>query len=345
MALSERARRPRLTIGMACYDDFNGVYFTIQAIRTYHAEVIEQLDFLVVDNHPDGPEGQTVRDFLLSWVPNGRYVPAPQAVGTSAPRDLVFHLAAGEAILCLDCHVLVAPGALRRLLQFYEAHPACRDLLHGPLLYDNGHIAATHMDPVWRCEMLGTWGVDPRGETEDAPPFEVPMHGCGLMSCRKEAWLGFHPQFRGFGGEEGYIHEKFRRAGRRVLCLPFLRWLHRFGRPGGVRYPLMRENRVRNYLLGRVELGLPYEDVIDHFAGTMSREQIDAILGDLGLPHLTDHRSPCRPAGYPAADATPRSRARRAAPARPGALRFVKETFFKAPINALAQRIATGGSR
>src|SRR6202035_215150 len=99
------------------------------------------------------------------------------------------------------------------------------------------------------------WGCDPRGESVDGPPFEVPMHGCGLMSCRKEAWLGFHPRFRGFGCEEGYIHEKFRQAGGRVLCLPFLRWLHRFGRPQGVTYPLMRANRVHNYLLGRVELG------------------------------------------------------------------------------------------
>lgn len=162
MAESNLTRRPRLTIGMACYDDFNGVYFTIQAIRTYHADVLDEVDFLVVDNHPDGTEGQTVRDFITNWVPNARYVAAPEAVGTSAPRELVFRLAEGEAVLCLDCHVLVAPGALRRLLQFYDANPDCRDLLHGPLLFDNGYLAATHMDPVWRSEMLGVWGVDPR---------------------------------------------------------------------------------------------------------------------------------------------------------------------------------------
>ena len=45
------------------------------------------------------------------------------------------------------------------------------------------------------------------------------------------AWPGFPAAFRGFGGEEAYIHEKFRRAGGRRLCLPWLRWMHRFGRP------------------------------------------------------------------------------------------------------------------
>jgi hypothetical protein len=344
MAETKPTRRPRLTIGMACYDDFNGVYFTIQSLRMHHPEVIDDVEFLVVDNHPDGAEGQTVRDLVTNWLPGARYVAAPEAVGTSAPRELLFRLAEGEAVLCLDCHVLLAPGAVRRLLEFYQANPACRDLLHGPLLYDNGYVAATHMDPVWRDEMLGVWGVDPRGMSADAAPFEVPMHGCGLMSCRKDAWLGFHPQFRGFGGEEGYIHEKFRRAGRRVLCLPFLRWLHRFGRPQGVRYPLVRENRIRNYLLGRVELGLPYEDVIHHFAPYMAREQMESILVELGLPGLTEHRSPSRPAGHAAEGRAATSRRGRP-PGKASRWRRLKRAVLNSPIQALARAMRSGARR
>jgi hypothetical protein len=82
------------------------------------------------------------------------------------------------------------------------------------------------------------------------------MQGLGAFSCRTDAWPGFHPGFRGFGGEEGYLHEKFRRAGGRCLCLPWLRWMHRFGRPRGVPYPLTIEDKLRNYVLGHTELGL-----------------------------------------------------------------------------------------
>jgi hypothetical protein len=71
------------------------------------------------------------------------------------------------------------------------------------------------------------------------------MQGLGVFSCRKAAWLGFNPAFRGFGGEEGYIHEKFRQAGARTLCLPFLRWGHRFGRPAGVPYPVLLNDKVK----------------------------------------------------------------------------------------------------
>src|SRR5919197_369876 len=111
-----------------------------------------------------------------------------------------------------------------RLYAFYRDNPDCEDLLQGPLVYDDLENISTHFDPVWRGQMWGIWATDPRGRDPDGEPFEIPMQGMGAFSCRKSAWLGFNPRFRGFGGEEGYIHEKFRQAGRRTLCLPWLRW-------------------------------------------------------------------------------------------------------------------------
>ena len=46
---------------MACYDDFNGVYFTVQALRLYHAEVMDQVEILVVDNHSTDDTSGVVR--------------------------------------------------------------------------------------------------------------------------------------------------------------------------------------------------------------------------------------------------------------------------------------------
>ena len=103
---------------------------------------------------------------------------------------------------------------------------------------------------------------------------------CSLFSCRKDAWLSFNPRFRGFGGEEGYIHEKFRRAGRRCLCLPALRWMHRFSRPGGVPYRLTVEDKLRNYLIGHAELGMDIAPVLRHFADFLPSETIVATVLD-----------------------------------------------------------------
>jgi len=259
-----------LTIGMATYNDFDGVYFTLQALRLY--QDLENTELLVIDNYGC----QETKNLVEGWL-NGRYILAKDAVGTAAPRDLIFREARGKAVLCCDCHVLFPPGVIAQLKQFYREHPDCHDLLQGPLLYDDGKLISTHFDPVWRDQMWGTWGSDPRGQDPSGEPFEIPMQGLGVFSCLKRAWLGFHPEFRGFGGEEGYIHEKFRQAGRQCLCLPWLRWMHRFSRPSGVKYPLIVEDKLRNYVIGHAELGLDLVPVLRHFSAYLSQDRVIAI--------------------------------------------------------------------
>jgi hypothetical protein len=99
----------------------------------------------------------------------------------------------------------------------------------------------------------------------------------GVFACRKDAWLGFNPRFRGFGGEEVYIHEKFRQAGRKAMCLPFLRWVHRFGRPDGIPYKPVWEDRIFNYLMGHAELGLDPAPVFEHFKDKVSAQNLERV--------------------------------------------------------------------
>jgi hypothetical protein len=251
----------RLTIGMATYDDYDGVYFSLQALRLYHPDILEETDFLVVDNHPDGPCAESLKALERS-IPSYRYVPFNSHAGTTV-RDCVFSEAGGQ--LCMDCHVFIVPGAMQRLLAYLTAHDESRDLLQGPLLYDDLNAIATHFRPAWRSGMFGCWDMDVRGRDPDAPPFDIPMQGLGLFCCRRAVWPRFNPRFRGFGGEEGYIHEKFRQNGGRTLCLPFLRWMHRFRRPMGLPYVNRWDDRVRNYLIGFRELGLPTTELEQHY--------------------------------------------------------------------------------
>jgi hypothetical protein len=252
---------------MATYDDYDGVYFSVQALRMYHPEVLDEVEILVVDNHPDGPASAALKA-LENAAPNYRYVPSGETSGT-AIRDRVFAEAGGDFVLCMDCHVFVVPGALHRLIDYFAANPESRDLVQGPLIGDDLKGLSTHFEPKWREGMYGTWARNPVGDDPDAQPFEIPMQGLGVFACRRAAWPGFNPLFRGFGGEEGYIHEKIRQAGGRTLCLPFLRWMHRFQRPLGVPYPNRWEDRFRNYLIGFHELGLPTEELEAHLIEKM----------------------------------------------------------------------------
>lgn len=341
------AEKPLLTLGMAHFDDYDGAYFTIQSLRAHQGFAADELEILVVDNSPDSPAGRDLAN-LVRGLPNGRYVPFAEAVGTSAPRDRVFREAAADIVACTDCHVLFAPGSLRALVDWYQDQPDdCRDLVSGPMLGDDLGCYSTHFNAVWRAEMYGIWGnawacpcrdagddrfdfspleapdngpISYRSLADQLPvvsagchhcdrplpvtgwsghdralaeagfihlgsthePFEVPGMGLGFFSMRREAWPGFHPDARGFGGEELYIHAKVRAAGGKVWCHPDVRWIHRFGRPGGVRYPISREGKVRNYVLEWRELGRDLRDIHEHFVGSgwLSQTEWNKIVAD-----------------------------------------------------------------
>lgn len=276
-----------LTIAMATYDEYDATFFTVQSIRMYHPEVANETAILVLDNHPSGPCAPALKG-LDEKVPGYRYVPYDRFTGTTV-RDLLFREANSEFVLVIDSHVLFAPGALAKLIAFLKTQRHSVDLFQGPLIQDDLTVTATHFDPIWSQGMFGQWGLDQRAADPDAPPFEIPMQGLGVFACRKQAWPGFNPRLQGFGSEEGYLHEKIRRRGGKVMCLPFLRWLHRFRASGEVPYPIDWAQRIRNYLIGYDELGLDRAAVLEHFESLLGAENarplIEAALREIAGPY------------------------------------------------------------
>jgi hypothetical protein len=199
-----------------------------------------------------------------------RYVPFRGYRGT-AVRDLVFREADADIVCCVDSHVLISPGGLAALIRWFDDHYDSRDLIQGPLLDDRLEPKASHFQPTWGAAMYGQWALDERAGEPGGEPFEIGMQGLGLFACRRDAWPGINPRFRGFGGEEGYLHEKVRRAGGRVLCHPALGWAHRFGRPNGAPYHPSWEDRLRNYLIGWREIGWDTAGVVSHFREEFER--------------------------------------------------------------------------
>lgn len=282
-------QRPvRLTVGMAVYDDYDGVFFTIQAIRLYHQEVLSQLSFLIVDNHPQSTHGKQTQKFI-GKLQNARYIPFEEYSSTSI-KDILFREAETEFVLCIDSHVLLETGSIRCLLDYFKLHPDTNNLYQGPLVYDDLKHYSSSMNPEWRGGMYGTWKTDKEAKSADAEPFEIHMQGTGLMACRKETWPGFNARFRGFGGEEGYIHEKFKRAGHKTICLPFLRWIHRFGRPDGPKYRNDWRDRIRNYYIGFQELNWDCSPIDAHFSELLGIQKFNSIrqeiLSELENPFL-----------------------------------------------------------
>lgn len=291
--------RTRFSVGMAVYDDYDGAYFTAQALLAYHRPWVGEI--LLVDNLPDSRCGQRLQK-LASALAVGRYIPFPDPVGTAAPRDRIFREAQWDHVVVVDCHVLIEPGGLEALADFYASHPYSNDLVQGPLLYDNRLSVSTHFNDEWRSGMWGRWETDtelfPPGQVDvydrpvaSRPWKEIKAQGLGLFACRKSAWLGFHPLFRGFGGEEHYIHEKFRRNGRRCWCVSGLQWVHRFADIGpgasASKYPVRSTDKCRNYVLGFTEIGLDLRPIREHFVqgGLVSSEDWESFVAEARAYH------------------------------------------------------------
>jgi len=243
-----------LTIGMATYDDFDGVYFTVQSLRAHHSILKNNdIEIIVLDNNPDSVHGQETAKFINGWASDvAKYVPLKDKPSSFNKYKIVDY-ANGQYVLILDCHVLLVNNAIECLLNYYKDRPDCKDLIQGPLLYDDLKNCSSEFKDEWRGDMYGIWWNNSEAVSK-GEPFEIKMQGMGLCSFEKKNWPGIYQHFKGFGAEEGYVAEKFRKNGGKNICIPQLKWIHRFGRPNGVKYPLILEDRIWNYFVGWLEI-------------------------------------------------------------------------------------------
>ncbi len=269
-----------LTIGMATYDDYDGVFFTIQSLRMHHPICqTDMVEFVVINNNPTGKHSDALKKFCKSI--GATYVPHSNV--TSFSKYKIAGYATGEYVLIMDCHVLLTLTSVDELLKYYDETPDCRNLVQGTLIYTDLKTRSTHFKPEWRGHMWGTWACNKEG-LESGKPFSIPMQGMGLLSFQRKHWPGIHTEFRGFGAEEGYIAEKFRKNGGDNVCLPQLEWMHRFDRPNGVPFRLTLEDRVFNYFLGWMDIGGENHPMVQstygYFKNRIPSGVIDKLLAE-----------------------------------------------------------------
>lgn len=267
----------KFTISMACYDDFDGVYFTVQALRAYHD--LTGMDLLVLDNHPDSAHGERLRSFA----PRAgiKLVAVTDRASSWVKYDAIQH-ATGDVVVGMDSHVLLLPGALQSLRAWWQAHEGARDLLTGPIVYDELDRCSTHLEPRWQGHDFGVWSPVIPFPAGDA--FEVPMQGMGFWSVWRAHWpcASLAARMRGFGAEEWTVAESIRQHGGRVMSHPALLWTHRFGWPKRT-FPLTTEDKVRNYFRGWLSLYHTLDhprmqEMIAHWETKMPAEKLQTLI-------------------------------------------------------------------
>lgn len=323
-------RWPKLTIAIPNREDWYGVWSTWHALahQVIDAGLEAHVEMIVVDQSPEHEDGrmikQTVETLAANWqvdehhrtVNRGgpidaRYLPMTEIMGTAAAKQYCFHSARGEWVLVLDSHILLEPGAIRRVYDWIRK-PANRnssDLFHGVLQYDNHKMFHTHLE-IWNEDgsprigddgVFGQWVTDPRGQSSKGKPFEVAASGGWCVLARRQAFLqvGYHHLMRGFGGEEGFIAERFRRAGRKVWCHPALQGVHRFGRRSKDLYHVTVGEKARNHVIGWLDLGFDLEQLRAIWAPKIPSE-VDGLFARTVAEFQADASGRRAPAPQPA---------------------------------------------
>jgi len=265
------------TVGIATYDDYSGLYFTVNSLKLYHPLVSE---VIIIDNNPGSEHGKCNEKILScsSETFKIKYIKYTDKK-TSFCKGEAFKYASNEYVVICDSHVLFLPDSFERLREYYLNYHKPFDFIQGPLVYDDNKTISTHLNKEWGSNFYGKWQTN----KTDKEWFEIPAQGMGVFSCKKNEWLGFNKHFTGFGGEEHYIHEKYRQNGGRCICVNHFRWIHRFSRPEGIPFPNNLEDRFRNYIIGRLELNLKYDDVILAFSDNLHAFNMHKIIQEVKL--------------------------------------------------------------
>jgi len=268
----------KLTISMATYDDYDGVFFTVQSLRLHH-RLPNSTEIVILDNNPTSTHGKALAQFSTT-LPGMRVVDVTRRKSSFVKYDIAT-LATGDVILGLDCHVLLQPGFIEAMMTYWEAQPDSRNMLTGPLLYNDLKATSVKMEPRWRGHDYGCW-ADDHAAMAAGIPFPVEMQGMGCFSFLKNHFPKVNTDFSGFGAEEWYVAEKVRQNGGRVICHPQLGWNHRFDWPKRT-FPLRLVDKVRNYYLGWLELygSLNHPMIVEmtnHWRSQMPVAELDALI-------------------------------------------------------------------
>lgn len=79
----------KLTIGIPTYDDYDGLYFTINSLRLYHPITqTEEVEFVILDNNPNGKFGK-LNEKITNSGSNIRYISYTEKQSTTVKWNIV----------------------------------------------------------------------------------------------------------------------------------------------------------------------------------------------------------------------------------------------------------------
>jgi len=247
-------KRISFTIGIPCSGEHERLAYSLNALFTYHD--CSDIEILIVDDEPSQNTEDLISFYQCKSLPTGE----------KEKRQVIFENASNDFVLCLLPGVMLFPKVIDKLKVLPQKYH--NDLIQGPIR--NFTQKQTHYESEWSED---GFGVVANSEIEEVR--EIPMQKLDLFFCRRDNWVGSHY----LGHDEGYVHEKFRQAGRRCLCAPWLLW--------NTQRKRLKPNipRISSYFKMWNEIGWDVNDIVSHFSRKFTvQKMLEIAEKGLGFP-------------------------------------------------------------
>ena len=238
---------PGISIVIACRDEADTLWFTLHSLQMHtRGALVERdgMEIVVADNDPGAKTcGLTVEEVCAAFAKARfpvRYLAAGEVKSVFYPRNQGAAAAAGEHLIFLDSHVLLAPYTIESLHRLFLNRSGLPTHAPTPDLY-LAHVPIAFHDPnhrfgPYKLRLRGDfWGEwVPMSQMSERPP--QPVNGNGLevatypiaasgLWCYStpkaalEAVRGYNPNLLGYAGGEVYLELKYWLLGGHVVLL------------------------------------------------------------------------------------------------------------------------------
>lgn len=222
----------KLTIGITHFGNYCAIHSTIQSIRLYHSDILDDIEIIVLDSHPMNSDGDQLKLSLLSNEVCGipiRYIADNKCKGT-ASKQMIIDYVSTPYFLCVESGTLLLAGSIKKLIQYFDENVDDSFGIVQGVEFDfslNNYI--THTNFIWNNGVYGIDTKDINAEVSSNRPFSVNGARLNTFAGRIDKVKNiklFNERFLANSSEMDnlYCDKVLRQHGFSVGCLPFLRY-------------------------------------------------------------------------------------------------------------------------
>lgn len=220
----------KLTIGIMHYGSYCSLHSTIQSIRIHHSEILNEIEFIVLDAHPTEPNTDILANSIISEEIVGipvRYIAEYRTNGTSAKRKILDYVST-PYFLYIEPSTLLVAGALIKLIDFFENNKDRKfGILQGVEMDFSLENMITNKKFIWNNHNYGVLEYNQKISNNIC----IPVDGARTttFACRMETIKNiklFSDYFMADSGDmdDLYCDSMIRKNNLHVGCVSFLKY-------------------------------------------------------------------------------------------------------------------------